>query len=863
MKVSLNTIRQYIDFELPPVDELVRRINEQLGGVEEVIDLGAKYASAVVVRVVECDKHPNAGKLNVTKIDDGGAVQNVPRDENGLVQVVCGAPNVHAGMMAVWLPPASTVPATYDDAEPFVLGARELRGVMSHGMLASARELGLGDDHDGIVEITEKDIMPQKLSSRGLTLPEAGASFAEAFGLDDTIIDIENKMFTHRPDLFGQLGVAREISAILLGPSDKAPKDDDTRYVNPEWYWHGAEFAAGDGSLELEVFNDVPEIAPRFMVVALDGVTVGSSPLWLRAELVRWGGKPINNIVDVTNYIMLLTAQPTHAYDYDKLRGHKLGVRMAHNDEKILLLNGKEYSLTPDDIVIADGEGAVGLAGVMGGGNSEVSPETTRIVLEVANFDMYAVRRSSMRHGVFTDALARFNKGQSPLQNAVVLKQLMELMQGVAGGRQASSVYNLPSHAGQSQPDSVHGEVPVSIDFINERLGVQLTENQIGSMLRRVNMANYPAEDDSNTLLVTAPFWRTDIELPEDIVEEVGRLYGYDKLPRELPRRSAKPAPRLAEVTAKRALRHALSRLGGNEVLTYSFEHERVLKAAGQDVQKAFKIANALSPDLQYYRLSLLPSLLDKTYANIRAGHDEFMLFEVGKAHHKDEMGEDGLPKEFGRVAGVLTAKKPRAKAGSPYYAAQQVVRQALADMGFVTDIRFEPIDSFDTSNYPTFEQLLRPFAAERSALVWSGKKLCGVVGEMTPGTQRAFKLPSYTAGFELFISPFTSAPTRHYTPLSRYPSTTRDISLEVDAGQNYAAVLAALQRHIAAQKAADIDTTITPLTIYQVDDAEQKTLTFRVKFTPTDKTLQGDDVTRAMDAAGQKAADEIGAKVI
>lgn len=846
MKVSLNTVKQYIDFDLPPVDELVRRINEQLGGVEEVIDLGAKYASAVVVRVVECDKHPNADKLNVTKIDDGGLTQDVPRDENGHVQVVCGAPNVHAGMMAVWLPPASTVPATYDDAEPFVLGARELRGVMSHGMLASARELALGDDHDGIVEITEKDIMPQKLSSRGLALPEAGASFAEAFGLDDTIIDIENKMFTHRPDLFGQLGVAREIAGIFR-----------QQFTSPEWYTAMPEFAPGEG-LQLEVFNDTPEYVPRFMAVAMKNVTIQPSPLWLRAELVRWGGKPINNIVDVTNYIMLLTAQPTHAYDYDKIRGAKLGARMAKKGEKITLLNGKTYEMNEDDIVIADGEGPVGLAGIMGGGESEVDENTTNIILEVANFDMYAVRRSSMRHGVFTDALARFNKGQSPLQNGIVLAHLANMMTSLAGGEQASNVHDHPtepSYKLRHLEDSL-----VEVDFINNRLGLQLNEDETCSLLRNVEIDAHPA---AGPLCITPPFWRTDIELPEDIVEEVGRLYGYDKLPRELPRRSAKPAPRLAEVTAKRALRHALSRLGGNEVLTYSFEHERVLKAAGQDVQKAFKIANALSPDLQYYRLSLLPSLLDKTYANIRAGHDEFMLFEIGKAHHKDEMGDDGLPKEFGRVAGVLTAKKPRAKAGSPYYAAQQVVRQTLADMGFVSDIRFEPIDSFDASNYPAFEQLLRPFAAERSALVWSGKKLCGVVGEMTPTTQRAFKLPSYTAGFELFISPFTSAPTRHYTPLSRYPSTTRDISLEVDAGQNYAAVLAALQRHIAEQKATDIDTAITPLAIYQADDAEQKTLTFRVKFTPTDKTLQGDDVTRAMDAAGQKAAEEIGAKVI
>ncbi|RKW00602.1 MAG: phenylalanine--tRNA ligase subunit beta, partial [Candidatus Saccharimonas sp.] len=226
------------------------------------------------------------------------------------------------------------------------------------------------------------------------------------------VLDIENKMFTHRPDCFGQLGVAREIAGILHQP-----------FTSPTWYNLEQVFGDGD-SVPLAVSNDIPQLVPRFMAVAIRGVQVAPSPLWLQCQLVAMGAKPINNIVDATNYVMLMTAQPTHAYDYDTLQGGQLGARMARQGETLALLSGKTIELTPDDIVITDGQGPVALGGIMGGSRTEVSATTTTIVLECATFDMYAVRKIAMRHGVFTDALARFNKGQSPLQNAAVLNRL-------------------------------------------------------------------------------------------------------------------------------------------------------------------------------------------------------------------------------------------------------------------------------------------------------------------------------------------------------------------------------------------------------------------------------------------------------
>lgn len=815
MKVSLNIVKQYIDFDLPPVDELVQRINAQLGGVEEIIDLESKYKDAKIVKVIECEKHPNADKLSSCKIDAG---------IGELIQVVCGAPNVHAGMWAIWLPPESIVPSTYGTADEFKLGTRELRGIMSNGMLASARELDIGDDHSGIVEITDAD-MPM-----GKTL-SVGVGFAELFGLNDTIIDIENKMFTHRPDLFGQIGVAREIAGIF-----------GHAFKGPNWYLDAPTFENGTG-LAFEVFNDVPKEAPRIMAVAMKNITVQPSPLWLQCALVAMGGKPINNIVDVTNYIMLLTAQPTHAYDYDKIHGHKLGVRMARDGETLPLLNGKTYTLTSDDIVIADGEGVIGLAGIMGGGNSEVSRDTKNIVLEVANFNMYAVRKSSMRHGIFTDALTRFNKGQSPLQNDRVLNLLMMSISDVSSGTQASQVFD------KGIKPAGTAAIETTPKFINERLGLTLSSGEITEILGNVEL------DVQGELSVLPPFWRTDLELPEDIVEEVGRLYGYNKLPRELPRRSTKPASVNTRRELAQAVRDSLARAGANEVLTYSFVHERVLRAAGQGAGDAYQLSNALSPDLQYYRLSLTPSLLDRIHANVKAGYDEFAIFEIGKSHTKNVGLKDGLPIEMSSMALVYTSKSQRE--GAPFYRAKLFLEFLAGRLGIT--FAYEPLGDDSTAS------VVAPFEPKRSAIVSDTKTgaYIGILGEYKKTVGHSFKLPEYTAGFELDAQALLAISEQagvSYHPLSRYPSVERDISLQVDTAVPYEVALMAVQ---AAFEATAVQSEITPLDIYQQEGSDTKRITFRIKLSSYEKTLTGEEVSLVMAEAEKKIQTAVNATIV
>ena len=577
MKASVKWMQWYAQDSAAlksPVGELAQKIGAQLGAIEEIEYLGEKYQGIIVAKIVSIADHPDADRLHVCMIDDGGVAKDVQRDEQGHVQVVCGAPNAREGILVAWLPPKSTVPESVGK-EPFVLEARELRGVMSNGMLASARELALGTDHSGILEIDDPNAKP-------------GDDFAKVYELDDYIIDIENKMFTHRPDLFGQLGVAREISGIYSQP-----------FKSPDWYQQNPQLPQAEGeALLFEVHNELPELVPRFTALVMRDVTIKPSPLWLQTYLLRVGVRPVSNVVDLTNYYMLLTGQPLHAYDYDKVKalsGEKpmLVVRYPHQGEKITLLNGKTVEPRAEAIMIATDKQSVGIGGVMGGGETEVDDQTKNIILECATFDMYSIRRTSMAHGLFTDAVTRFNKGQSPLQNLAVLAKVAEDVAKYADGKAAGNIVD-DNHVGDRE--WVHPSVPVSTSFVNERLGLKLSADEMKKLLENVEFS--VAVEDEN-LTVTAPFWRTDIELREDVIEEVGRLYGYDHLPLELPMRVIEPTRKDPALEQKVSIREKLVKSGANEILTYSFVHGNLLDKASQDKSHAFQISNAISPDLQ------------------------------------------------------------------------------------------------------------------------------------------------------------------------------------------------------------------------------------------------------------------------
>lgn len=825
MKVSVKWLQEFTDVTLP-VDELVTKIGAQLGAVEEVIDLGVRYKDVVVAKIVSCVKHPNADKLNVCLVDDGGKVPDLPRNEQGLVQVVCGAPNAREGLTVAWLPPGAIVPSTYDK-EQFTLEAREIRGEISNGMLASASELGISDDHSGILEI-DQDAKP-------------GDSFAQLYQLDDFIIDIENKMFTHRPDLFGMLGVAREVAGIQR-----------IAFKSPDWYTKAFKLDSKASSLPLNVENEIPELVPRFMAAAFKDVMIEPSPILMQSFLTRVGVKPINNVVDITNFVMMLTAQPLHAYDYDKVRERSgstptLIARKAKKAEGINLLNGKRVEFSDPAILIATDKEAIGVGGIMGGADTEVDANTKNIMLECANFDMYSIRRSAMKYGLFTDAVTRFNKGQSALQNDKVFAYASHLINELAGGSFASRVFD----EGKKPADL--DAVAITTEFINERLGLDLSQKEITKLLENVEFEVKSGSSPSH-LYVTPPFWRTDIEIKEDIVEEVGRLYGYDHLPLTLPKRDLTPTDKNRLLEFKETLRDTLANAGANEILTYSFVHGNLFNKVGQNAELAYQLSNALSPDLQYYRLSLTPSLLEKVHPNIKAGYDEFALFEINKTHDKSNVHEDGLPIEEERLAFVFAAgpKAAKARVGAPYYQARVFLEQLMSRIGI--PIELVPIKHQPTTD--TGKQALAPFEATRAAYVKTDDKLLGVIGEFKQSVLKGLKLPAFSAGFELDILMMEQyQKPLQYQKLSKFPSTDQDISLKVASDISYNQLTKVVEQVLlAAQKEHDYRTALAPLDIYEAQDGKTKHIAYRITVSHPERTLVTAEVTKLLDAVADAA---------
>lgn len=818
MIVSLNWLKKFTDIDLP-IDELATLIGARLVEIEDVIDLGAKYKGVVVARVVECKKHEDSDHLNVTKLDDGGVTPDVERDKDGYVQVVCGAPNVHEGLLVAWLPPNSTVPETFKDDEPFVLGARKLRGVMSNGMIASARELDLFDDHTGILEI-DKDVAP-------------GTSFAEAYELDDHLLDIENKSLTHRPDCFGIIGFAREVAAI-----------QDKQFTTPTWLKESV--VASDIATNIEmptVTIDDPRLSARYQAVVLtDAKEAAQSPLQIQTYLARVGVRPISAVVDVTNYLMMLTGQPLHAFDYDKLLAVNNGradihVRAGRADETLVLLDGRTISLTPEDIVIANGDKAVALAGAMGGAETEIDSSTTRIILESATFNLYNLRATQMRHGIFSEAITRFTKGQPAELTAPVLRNAIQMLHDFAGAEQASKIAD--AYPGQKEAN----EISIDALTVNRTLGINYTIEDMLETLKHVEFNAVMTCDDEDLipgsdgcLHVMAPYWRSDIHIPEDIIEEIGRINGFDTIEPTLPLRDF-TAVRSSEFDQLRArIRDSLVRAGANEVLTYSFVHGNVLTKVSQKPTDSYRIVNSISPDLQYYRQTLTPSLLGTIHPNVKQGYDSFAVFELNKVHPKQHgMTEENVPKEADMLALAITSRQTID--GAPYYQAKKMLDYLAASLG--VKLKYQPIQV--DPNYP----VVAPFEFRRSALVTEQATgmLIGIVGEYKKAVSRSFKLPDATAGFEINTTALQRSMSNQkvqYTPISRYPSTERDVCFQVSSQIHYSEIVEAAAS--ALDKTA-LQTSISPLDIYLPQDATTKNITIRIKLTAIDHTLTGDEV--------------------
>ena len=828
MIISVNWLKQFTDIDVS-IDELATLIGARLVEIEEVINLGEKYKDVLVARVASCEKHSDSDHLSVVKLDDGGKA-DVERDENGYVQVVCGAPNVREGLLVAWLPPKSTVPETFGTSEPFVLDSRKLRGIMSNGMIASAKELALFDEHDGILGLDKEDLVP-------------GSSFAEGYELNDYLLDIENKSLTHRPDCFGIIGFAREVAAI----QGKA-------FKTPDWLQDLAPVIVpqGDDMPSLTVAIDNPELSARYQAVVLRGAEAGAkASLQLQTYLGRVGVRPISAVVDVTNYLMMLTGQPLHAFDYDKLAAvgdgkAEIHVRAGRENETLQLLDGRIITLTSDDIVIASGETAIALAGAMGGAETEIDESTKNIILESATFNLYNLRATQMRHGIFSEAITRFTKGQPAEISAPVLANAVELLAEFTGAYPVTEI--VEEYPGKTESISLQ----VSTNAINAILGEKLSAQTITGTLNNVE---FDVRQEDESLHITAPHWRADIHIPEDIVEEVGRLNGFDSIEPVLPPRDFTAVRPSSFDAVRSSIRDILMRAGANEVLTYSFVHGDTLKKAGQTPENSYRIVNSISPELQYYRQNLTPSLLGLVHGNIKQGFDQFALFELNKVHPKEHgLTPEGVPEEMDMLALTFAAKKTT---GTAFYQAKTMLEYLGTSLGL--ELNYEAIES--EPNNP----LTAPFEYRRSALVTDKKTgtFLGIVGEYKKSVVRNFKLPETVAGFEIGMKALYEAVHKlkpGYKPVSRYPGTERDICFQVGQVIAYGQIVELVRKKLSV---LELETSVEPVDIYQADASSTKNITLRIKLTSHNKTLTGDEVNAIVEDIAGTISDRVGATIV
>lgn len=816
MIISVNWLKQFTDIDVS-IDELTTLIGARLVEIEGVVDLAQKYKDVVIVRVVECAPLEGTDHLNLTKIDDGGVVKDVDRDESGLIQVVCGAPNVRSGLMTAWLPVGSIVPETFDGVEPFVLTAKNLRGTTSNGMLASSRELALGDGHDGIVEIAIDGVKP-------------GDSFASVYQLDDYLLDIENKSLTHRPDTFGIIGFAREVAAIT-----------GSTFHAPSWFTNITDIHIDNAIQPPKVMIDNPELSSRYQGIVLsrhEADEITNQLTMMHTLLARSGIRPISPIVDVTNFLMLLSGQPLHAFDFDKLRsvaGDDLTVhvRSARAGETLALLDGRTITLDESDIVIAAGEKAVALAGAMGGAETEIDSNTTHVFLESATFNLYNLRSTQMRHGVFSEAVTRVTKGQPAALTEPVLGHAVQLLEESAGLSASSSIVE----AYPAKHDAIH--INLSIQDINSLLGTQLVVGDVVTLLERVE---FVVATNGDEMTITAPFWRSDIHIPEDIIEEVGRIGGFDSITPTLPTRDFTAVSPTPFDTFRTNVRQILVRAGANEVLTYSFVHGDMLQKVGQVTKDSYQLTNSISPDLQYYRQSLTPSLLQLVHPNVKNGFDTFAVFEMNKVHPRQRgTTEEGVPDEANALALTIVRSKKTGD-GAPYYDAKRVLDFLALHLGLT--LRYEPLTQ--EVPYPT----AKPFEHRRSAVVIDENTNVpiGMVGEYRKAVTKNFKLSAHVAGFELDIDALFRVAEQsgtHYSPLSRYPSTERDVCFQVAQTIAYKEIVKAIDSSVSD----GLQTVVSPVDIYQAASGDTKNITVRIKLTPFDRTLTNQEITDSINA--------------
>lgn len=784
MRISLEWLKDLV--ALPAADVLAERLTMSGLEVEAVQKPGAALGGVVAAKIVDAQPHPNADKLQVTKVDLG---------QPATLQVVCGAKNFKVGDVV----PLATVGTTLPGG--LTIKAAQLRGVDSFGMLCSAKELGTSAEASGLL-ILPPDTRP-------------GLPIAQVLGLDDVIFELN--VTPNRADALSHLGVAREVAA-LTGAAVKLPA--------PKL----AESSA-QASSKISIRIDDPARCPRYAARVIEGVKVGPSPAWLVRRLEACGVRSINNLVDVTNYVMLERGQPLHAFDLDQIGGGQIVVRTAKAGEALTTLDGKARTLAAEDLLICDAKSPLVLAGVMGGQSSEVTPKTTRVLLECASFAGAGIRRSAKRHALHSESSHRFERGTDVHAIGEVLDRAAALIVELAGGTVlAGRVDAWP------KPEA-RREVALRTSQVAKVLGVEVPRDEATTRLVALGFKHLGSQGEVDRFEV--PGSRVDVAIEEDLIEEIARIRGYESIPLALPSGSGRIEPLSAATRVEQRLRQTMAGAGLSEVVNYSFVAPAELEAFGAG-QGAIGIANPLSAEQSVMRTSLLPSLVANVVRNARHQAPAVRFYELARTYAPDPKGGvDRLPAAHERteLGGVLWGLRDGDRSWTnkdarlDFYDAKAVVESVLAALR-VQGAQFAPLDS------PWYHPRAAAKVLVRGAVV-------GTVGELHPRPAKRLDAPAGVFLFQLDVEALVASSVLEpvAAPLGKFPAVFRDLAVVVPLALENEAI-----RKVILEVGAPMVEEARVFDVYSGKPIPegQKNVAYALRYRSNERTLTDDEVTQA-----------------
>lgn len=808
MKVSYQWLNQYLPLEQNNIkpSELAEKIARTSVDINDVYSPMTGLKKVVVGLVKQCDPHPDSDHLHVCQVDVG-------EDED--LQIVCGAPNVAAGEKVIVALHGARI------GNNVKIKRGKLRGVESNGMLCALQELGVS-----------KNAVP-KSDDEGIWILPADAKIGDPVwpyvGMDDTIIDTD--VTPNRGDMLSIYGNVNDLSAIY-----NMPKHFTTHQVEEDGSQQAADL------IDVKVEDD--KIAPVYKLRVISNLHVQDSPDWLKIKLMNAGVRPVNNVVDITNYVLLKYGQPLHSFDYDRLPEKKLVVRHAKNGESLVTLDGEKQDLQANDIVISSGDQAVALAGTMGGESTMVTDSTKTVALEAAIFDSIMVRKQARRLNLHSESSMRFERGINPETVEQALNEAAYWLHELAGGQVETGIVVGNDH------DYSAKEIPMSVAKVNDVLGTNLTMDDNLDIFRRLDFATVKNDEDHYT--VTVPARRWDISIPADLNEEIARIYGYDHIPSTLPVMTRNPGGLTERQSRLRASRHSLEGMGLNQAISYSLT---TMKKAGEfqvvpsDIEP-MKLDYPMSTDHVATRMSIVSGLLTDIAYNHARKQDDVAIYEQGRVFIPDG-GE--RPREEEHVAGAITGH---------LYETNWHQKTEPVDFYQIKGIVEKYLDDFAVAG--KVEYVASSTRAEmhpgRCADILLDGKLVGFLGEVHPSVAKEYKIPT-TYVFELNLEDLLTADKsdKHYEPISKYPAVTRDLALLVDENISNSQIVAAIR-----EKGGAFLEKIHLFDVYTGSHlpAGKKSLAYTLVYHDQNGTLKEDTVNEAQKKVEQNLEEKLGAKV-